>query len=299
MLLCRPQDQARIQVAESELPPVVEPALPYSISEQVRIPMTLLAGAHRPVPRAALRAAARDSLPVGGDDPRLHPPDVPAVPARAPGLRLRQAAVVDGGAPVRSGPDGLRGVEARHPAPVPRAGRQDHGRLQRHRRTAVCSSRPTRTWSGSAPATSSRDPFVLYVGNIKPHKNLERLIEAFHQLRQESAFEDAEARHHRRRDLEIPRRCAGPCTATSCTSTCGSSASSRSTRWRCCTGWRACSSFLRCTKASACRRSRRWPAARRSSRRTSPRCPEVVGDAAMLVDPVQTPSRLPTACDAS
>ena len=27
------------------------------------------------------------------------------------------------------------------------------------------------------------DPFVLYAGNIKPHKNLERLIESFHMLR--------------------------------------------------------------------------------------------------------------------
>ena len=27
------------------------------------------------------------------------------------------------------------------------------------------------------------DPFILYAGNIKPHKNLERLIEAFHLLR--------------------------------------------------------------------------------------------------------------------
>jgi glycosyltransferase involved in cell wall biosynthesis len=27
-------------------------------------------------------------------------------------------------------------------------------------------------------------PFVLYTGNIKPHKNLERLIEAFNVLRQ-------------------------------------------------------------------------------------------------------------------
>src|SRR6185436_4594448 len=27
--------------------------------------------------------------------------------------------------------------------------------------------------------------FILYAGNIKPHKNLERLIEAFHQLRTE------------------------------------------------------------------------------------------------------------------
>ena len=30
------------------------------------------------------------------------------------------------------------------------------------------------------------DPFVLYAGNIKPHKNLERLIEAFHVMRQTS-----------------------------------------------------------------------------------------------------------------
>src|SRR5213075_1932368 len=27
------------------------------------------------------------------------------------------------------------------------------------------------------------DPFVLYAGNVKPHKNLERLIEAFHLVR--------------------------------------------------------------------------------------------------------------------
>src|SRR5205085_5395764 len=26
-------------------------------------------------------------------------------------------------------------------------------------------------------------PYILYVGNIKPHKNLERLIEAFHSVR--------------------------------------------------------------------------------------------------------------------
>ncbi len=31
------------------------------------------------------------------------------------------------------------------------------------------------------------DPFVLYAGNIKPHKNIERLIEAFHTL-QEKGF---------------------------------------------------------------------------------------------------------------
>jgi glycosyltransferase involved in cell wall biosynthesis len=32
-------------------------------------------------------------------------------------------------------------------------------------------------------------PFILYAGNIKPHKNLERTIEAFQLLRRDSAFE--------------------------------------------------------------------------------------------------------------
>jgi len=35
-----------------------------------------------------------------------------------------------------------------------------------------------------------RGRFVLYAGNIKPHKNLERLIEAFGRLRRRSGFED-------------------------------------------------------------------------------------------------------------
>jgi len=35
-------------------------------------------------------------------------------------------------------------------------------------------------------------PFVLYAGNIKPHKNLERLIEAFHLLRQDPSLKDVQ-----------------------------------------------------------------------------------------------------------
>ena len=41
----------------------------------------------------------------------------------------------------------------------------------------------------------------------------------------------------------------------------------------------------RSTRASACRCSRRWRAGPRSWPRTGPRCPEVCGDAALLVDP--------------
>jgi glycosyltransferase involved in cell wall biosynthesis len=34
------------------------------------------------------------------------------------------------------------------------------------------------------------DPFLLYAGNIKPHKNLERLIDAFHRLRRSDGFDN-------------------------------------------------------------------------------------------------------------
>ena len=43
--------------------------------------------------------------------------------------------------------------------------------------------------------------YLLYVGNIKPHKNLERLIEAFHLVRQQGRSE-LELHHHRRRNLQ-------------------------------------------------------------------------------------------------
>ena len=46
------------------------------------------------------------------------------------------------------------------------------------------------------------DPFVLYAGNIKPHKNLERLIEAFHSSARRR-LRARQAADHRRRDLEV------------------------------------------------------------------------------------------------
>ena len=55
-----------------------------------------------------------------------------------------------------------------------------------------------RFWSPPDPEDSDRireryqldGRFVLYAGNIKPHKNLERLIDAFHTLRNSQGFDD-------------------------------------------------------------------------------------------------------------
>ncbi len=88
-------------------------------------------------------------------------------------------------------------------------------------------------------------PFALYVGNIKPHKNLERLIDAFDLVRR-GGFER----------LEL-------WTSTSCTSTCGSWGSWPTTRWPRSTAWPRCSSSRRSTRGSASRRWKRWRAAPR------------------------------------
>ena len=57
-------------------------------------------------------------------------------------------------------------------------------------------------------------PFVLYVGNIKRHKNVERLIDAFAPGPRRRARRSA-LDHHRRRDLEAPRAATGRAPAPS------------------------------------------------------------------------------------
>ena len=53
-----------------------------------------------------------------------------------------------------------------------------------------------------------RGRFVLYAGNIKPHKNLDRLIAAFGLLKQRAGPRGPEAADHRRRDQQATARCA-------------------------------------------------------------------------------------------
>ena len=79
----------------------------------------------------------------------------------------------------------LRGVEARHPPLLPRA--------RSRKIDVIYNAIDERFWRDPDAEEIERvreryqlsGPFVLYAGNIKPHKNLERLIEAFHLLRQD------------------------------------------------------------------------------------------------------------------
>ncbi len=188
VLLCRPQDHARIPLASPNFRLVVEPARPYSIGEQVRIPMTLLRE------HIDLFHAPHYVLP-----PAIHCRSVVTIhdcihlmfPQYLPGRLAYAFAKLQLWTAAHRSDRVLTVSEA--------------SKLDILRRFRVPADKITVVYNAIdeplslAPTDEDvdrvsdryqlKDPFALYVGNIKPHKNLERLIEAFHQLRQESAFE--------------------------------------------------------------------------------------------------------------
>jgi glycosyltransferase involved in cell wall biosynthesis len=188
VLLCRPQDEARIEVPSPNFRTVVEPARPYSIGEQVRIPMTLLRE------HIDLFHAPHYVLP-----PAIHCRSVVTIhdcihlmfPQYLPGrLAYAYAKLQLWTAAHRS--DRVLTVSEASKLDILRRFRVPADKI-----TVVYNAiderlalEPTdEDVERVAVRYQLKDPFALYVGNIKPHKNLERLIEAFHQLRQESTFE--------------------------------------------------------------------------------------------------------------
>jgi glycosyltransferase involved in cell wall biosynthesis len=188
VLLCRPQDHAEIGVPGRNFRTVVEPAPPYSLSEQIRIPMALRRE------HADLFHAPHYVLP-----PLIHCRSVVTIhdcihlmfPQYLPGrLAHGYARAQLWTAAHRS--DRILTVS-------------ETSKLDILRRFRVPADKVTVVYNAiderlSVPPVEEdfervraryqlKDPFALYVGNIKPHKNLERLIEAFHELRQETAFE--------------------------------------------------------------------------------------------------------------
>ena len=166
------------------------------------------ARAGRPVSRAALRPAAADAVPVGRDDPRLHPPAVPAVPAEP----ARPT-------PTRARRCGSRRTGRARVLTVSEASKRDilrYFRVPEAKIDVIYNAIDERFGEPPDDEEVARvreryqlnDPFVLYAGNIKPHKNLERLIEAFHMLPQGRA-RARQAADHRRRDLEVRDAAAG------------------------------------------------------------------------------------------
>ena len=190
-LFCNAADEATLRDLAENFVPVVDDSAGYSLQEHISIPLKLrrLGADLLHSPHYVLPLFCRD--PVGRHHPRLHPPALPGVPPQPHGLALRA---------VHDGPGDAAAARSCSPSPRPRA-------------ATSCASIPGRipdsvqVVPNAIDADLLEDPgeeemervreryqirgrFVLYAGNIKPHKNLERLIAAFGLLKQRPGHED-------------------------------------------------------------------------------------------------------------
>lgn len=188
ILLCRPQDRGRITLPSRNFRLVDEPAAPHSVLEQIRVPVTLRRE------RVDLFHSPHAVVP-----PAIHCRSVVTVhdcihlmfPEYFPGRLSRLTAKLQLWVATHRSDRVLT---------VSETSKQDilrRFRIPADKVTVVYNAIDERLTDPPGEDDYARvrdryqikDPFALYVGNIKPHKNLERLIEAFRALRQEPEFE--------------------------------------------------------------------------------------------------------------
>jgi glycosyltransferase involved in cell wall biosynthesis len=188
VLLCRPADVGGIGLSQSNFRMIPEPSPPYSIAEQIRIPIALRRE------RIDLFHAPHYVLP-----PLIHCRSVVTIhdcihvmfPQYLPG-RLAHAYALGQLWTAAHRSDRILTVSETSKLDILRRFRVPADKV-----TVIYNAIDERLATPPAEEDFERvqaryqlkDPFALYVGNIKPHKNLERLIEAFCELRKEPAFE--------------------------------------------------------------------------------------------------------------
>ncbi len=183
-MLCRPEDRETLAALGENFRAVVRDGSELFDRRAAADSARADARGGDAVSRAALRAAAARPLHVGRDDPRLHPPDVSAVPAQPPrATRYARTSIR------------LAARRATRILTVSESSKRDILRFvdtepdkidviynAYDERFAHRAARGRRG-AGARALSARRSEFVLYAGNVKPHKNLERLIEAFHLVR--------------------------------------------------------------------------------------------------------------------
>ncbi len=184
VLLCRPEDQAGIRTLGPNFRPVVDTSRPYSIAEQITIPFRLLRERvdlfHEPhyvlPPLVPSRSVVTIHDCIHLMFPQYLPSRLAYGYARASlwmaARRAQRIITVS----ETSKADILRfcNVPADRVAVI-------YNAIDDRYATPPTEEEMHRT----RERYQLHGPFALYVGNIKPHKNLERLIDAFHLLRLE------------------------------------------------------------------------------------------------------------------
>jgi glycosyltransferase involved in cell wall biosynthesis len=184
VVLCRPQDGETVRQMAPNFTPVAEKARPYSIREQIALPVRLLTARvdlfHAPhyvlPPLVPCRSIVTIHDCIHLMFPQYLPNRLAYVYARASlsAAAARAARILTVSETSKS--DILRycNVPADRIIVIPNA--IDDRLATPPREEDIQRTRERYQLDG---------PFALYVGSIKPHKNLERLIEAFHLVRGE------------------------------------------------------------------------------------------------------------------
>ena len=189
VLLCRPEDQERLRALGRNFRPVVETARPYSIAEQVKIPIALKRE------NVDLFHAPHYVLP-----PLIHCRSVVTIhdcihlmfPQYLPGRTAYAYARASIWMATKRA-DRILTVSETSKSDILRRFRVPADKI-----TVVYNAIDERLRMVPRPEDFERvraryqlkDPFALYVGNIKPHKNLERLIDAFDRVRRDPGNEN-------------------------------------------------------------------------------------------------------------
>jgi glycosyltransferase involved in cell wall biosynthesis len=184
VLLCRPEDSGIAEELGKNFRTIAEPARPYSVSEQLRIPLDLRREKidlfH--APHYVLPPLTRCKSVVTIHD-CIHLRFPQYLPNRLAYAYARSSMWV---ATHRSN----------RVLTVSEASKRDilrYFRIPEAKINVIYNAIDERYGESPSPDEVERvqdryqlnAPYVLYAGNIKPHKNLERLIEAFHTLRQD------------------------------------------------------------------------------------------------------------------
>lgn len=183
VLLCRPEDRASLSLLGENFRPVTETASNYSVSEQVRVPLALrregVSLFHAPHYVLPLLVRCRSVVTIHDCIHLMFPQYLPnraalAYARASIGIAAQRATRVMT-VSESSKRDILRFVDAPPEKIDVIYNAYDDRFAVEPREEDVVRVRER---------FQLHDEFVLYAGNVKPHKNLERLIQAFHLVRQ-------------------------------------------------------------------------------------------------------------------
>lgn len=187
VLLCKPQDRDELAVAPN-FRPVIETALPYSVAEQIRIPMALRRERidlfHAPHYVLPLLINCRSVVTIHDTIHLMFPQYLPGRMAYTYARASLWIATHRSNRVLTVSETSKSDILRRFRIPA------DKVTVVYNAIDDRLSREPSEEEFERVRARYQlRDPFALYVGNIKPHKNLERLIDAFDRLRRQPGFE--------------------------------------------------------------------------------------------------------------